>query len=52
VCCSANGFQGWRTSIGDVTAGAPLAGGAGHRDPNRMAIVGWSYGGYARCNRG
>lgn len=42
-----NGFQGWRTSIGDVTAGARWMVSQGIADPNKLAIVGWSYGGYA-----
>ncbi len=42
-----NGFQGWRTSIGDVTAAARYLVAQGIADPKRMAIVGWSYGGYA-----
>ncbi len=42
-----NGFKGWRTSIGDVTAAARYLVSQGIADPNRLAIVGWSYGGYA-----
>ncbi len=42
-----NGFQGWRTSIGDVTAAARYLVAQGIADPKRLAIVGWSYGGYA-----
>jgi dienelactone hydrolase len=42
-----NGFKNWRTSIGDVTASAKWLSSQGIADPKRMAIVGWSYGGYA-----
>ena len=42
-----NGFKGWRTSIGDVNDAARYLATSGVADPNRIAIVGWSYGGYA-----
>ncbi len=42
-----NGFKGWRTSIGDVTAAAKYLIAQGVADPKKVVIVGWSYGGYA-----
>jgi dipeptidyl aminopeptidase/acylaminoacyl peptidase len=42
-----NGFKNWRTSIGDVTASAKWLAAQGIADPQRTAILGWSYGGYA-----
>lgn len=42
-----NGFQSWRTAIGDVDDGGRWLVKQGIADPNKLAIVGWSYGGYA-----
>lgn len=47
-----NGFKSWRTSIGDVTGAAKWMTAQGIADPNRLAIVGWSYGGYAALQAG
>jgi len=42
-----NGFKNWRTSIGDITASAKWLAAQGIANPQKLAIVGWSYGGYA-----
>ncbi|MDB6013384.1 MAG: peptidase prolyl oligopeptidase active site domain protein [Gammaproteobacteria bacterium] len=42
-----NGFRSWDVAIGDVDAGGRWLVSQGIADGNRLAIVGWSYGGYA-----
>lgn len=42
-----NGFKQWDVAIGDVTAGAKWLLSEGVADPDKLAIIGWSYGGYA-----
>jgi dipeptidyl aminopeptidase/acylaminoacyl peptidase len=42
-----NGFQSWRTAIGDVNDGGRWLQKQGIAAPGKLAIVGWSYGGYA-----
>lgn len=42
-----NGFQSWRTAIGDVNDGGRWLQAQGIAAPGKLAIVGWSYGGYA-----
>lgn len=42
-----NGYQSWRTAIGDVDDAGRWLIKAGIADPKKLAIVGWSYGGYA-----
>jgi dipeptidyl aminopeptidase/acylaminoacyl peptidase len=42
-----NGFQSWRTAIGDVNDGGRWLLQQGIAKPDKLAVVGWSYGGYA-----
>ncbi|MES2442200.1 MAG: S9 family peptidase [Pseudomonadota bacterium] len=42
-----NGFRSWRTAIGDVNDGGRWLVSQGIAAPDKLAIVGWSYGGYA-----
>lgn len=42
-----NGFQSWPTAIGDVASAGHWLVDQGIAAPDKLAIVGWSYGGYA-----
>jgi dipeptidyl aminopeptidase/acylaminoacyl peptidase len=42
-----NGFQSWKSAIGDVNDAGRWLVSQGIADPNKLAIFGWSYGGYA-----
>jgi len=47
-----NGFQSWKTAIGDITDGGRWLVASQGVDPARLSIVGWSYGGYAALQSG
>ena len=42
-----NGYQSWDTAIGDVNDAGRWLISEGIANPDKLAIVGWSYGGYA-----
>lgn len=42
-----NAFRDWKTAMSDIRDSAKYLVTKGIADPKRMAIVGWSYGGYA-----
>lgn len=47
-----NGFQSWRTAIGDVDDAGRWLVSSGIAAKEKLAIVGWSYGGYAALQSG
>ena len=47
-----NGFRSWKTAIGDVTDSGRWLVAQGIADPKKLAIFGWSYGGYAALQSG
>lgn len=42
-----NALRNWRAAMDDIATSARWLSSQGIADPNRMAIFGWSYGGYA-----
>jgi dipeptidyl aminopeptidase/acylaminoacyl peptidase len=47
-----NGFQSWRTAMGDVVDSGRWLVSEGIADPKKLGIFGWSYGGYAALQSG
>lgn len=47
-----NGFQSWRTAIGDVVDSGRWLIAQGIADPKKLGVFGWSYGGYAALQSG
>ncbi len=47
-----NGFQSWRSAIGDIDDAGRWLLAQGIAAPGKLAIVGWSYGGYAALQSG
>ncbi|SEN53486.1 Dipeptidyl aminopeptidase/acylaminoacyl peptidase [Sphingomonas gellani] len=47
-----NGFRSWQTSVGDVDDAGRWLVKQGIARPDRLGIVGWSYGGYAALQSG